>query len=576
MNKFFKSLKRLFEYQPNKPYNFSITEDDSLSNSDERSNDSNSDNTENQNIDPKNIFSKMSDNLDFLKYKYNTLISTDIVIREFSLLAHDTQYNAFVIYIDGMVDSPSINEFVLSPLMIRNRANIFDEKQKKFISEETIDEVKIKKMKHQKESNLTEFIYNSLIPQNSVKKITEFSDVYSGINMGDCVLIVDSIDTAFDIDVKGFKQRSIDSPSNEVVVRGAQEAFVENIRTNTSMIRRIVNNENLVFQTIKVGKITKTQVAIGYINGLANTDLISEVTYRINNLDIDYLISSGQLEQLIQDTPNSLFPQIMATERPDKTTNFLLEGRVIVIVNGSPYALIMPATFTDFLSSPEDLNLKYQFSNLQKIVRLFATILSVLLPGLYIAITNYHQELIPTELLFTVTAARESVPFSTVIEILIMEVSFELIREAGLRVPTPLGTTIGIVGALILGDAAVSATLVSPILIIIVAITGICSFSIPDFSLSFTFRIYRFIYILLGYIAGFLGIGLGIFVQIVIMCNLKSFGSPYVTPFTFSQNKRSISTYFIHPIWKREQNSKFVHAQKKYSQGKISMVWRKK
>ena len=574
MNKFFQFFKKLFEYKPDKPYNFSIGEE-KFDIENEKNNDTNSTNNENQ-ADPKNIFTKVSDNLNFLKYKYNALISTDVIIREFSLLAHNTQYNAFVIYIDGMVDSPSINEFVLSPLMIRNRANVFDEKQKKFISEETVDKVKIKKIKNEKETNLTEFIYNSLIPQNSVTKITEFSDVYSAINMGDCVLIVDSISTAFDIDVKGFKQRSIDTPSNEIVVRGSQEAFVENIRTNTSMIRRIVNNENLVFQTIKVGKITKTQVAIGYIKDIANPDLVSEVNYRINNLDIDYLISSGQLEQLIQDSPDSLFPQILATERPDKTTNYLLEGRVIVIVNGSPYALIMPATFTDFLSSPEDLNLKFQFSNLQKVIRLLAATLSVLLPGLYIAITNYHQELIPTELLFTIAAARESIPFPIVVEILLMEISFELIREAGLRVPNPLGTTIGIVGALILGEAAVSASLVSPVLIIIVAITGICSFSIPDFSLSFTFRIYRFIYIILGYIAGFLGIGLGLFIQLVIMCNLKSFGAPYVTPFALNKNKRSISTYFIPPIWKREQNSEFVHAQKAYSQGKISMVWRKK
>jgi spore germination protein KA len=573
MNKFCNFLKNVFEYKPKNTYSFNLGDENIDINNNSSSN-SNDDPL--KDVEPKSIFTKMSDNLDFLKYKYNALISKDVIIREFSLLAHNIQYKAFVMYIDGMVDSPSINKFILTPLMMRNESNTFDEKQKKFISEETIDNVKIKKIKSEKELHLSDFIYNALIPQNSVEKITEFSDIYNAINMGDCILIVDSIDTAFDIDVKGFKQRSIDTPANEVVVRGSQEAFVENIRTNTSMIRRIVNNENLVFETSTVGKITKTKVAIGYIKNIANPDLVSEVTYRINNLDIDYLISSGQLEQLIQDSPNSLYPQIIATERPDKTTNYLLEGRVIALVNGSPFALIMPGVFTDFLSSPEDLNLKYQFSNLEKIVRLISTFLSVLLPGLYIAITNYHHELIPTELLFTIAAARESIPFPTIVEILIMEISFELIREAGLRVPTPLGTTIGIVGALILGDAAVSATLVSPILIIIVAITGICSFSIPDFSLSFTFRIYRFMYIILGYIAGFLGIGIGIFIQLIFMCNLQSFGTPYITPFVLGKNKRSISSYFVPPIWKRERNSKFINAQKSYSQRKISMVWRKK
>lgn len=536
----------------------------------------NLDNNTTKDVEPQKIFTEIDKNLDFLKYKYNALICNDVIIREFSLLAQNIEYKAFVMYIDGMVDSPVINEFILSPLMIRNRANIFDDKQKKFVSEEKIDNVTLKNFKKSKEKNLVDFIYNSLIPQNSVDKVTDFSDVYSAINMGNCMLFVDSLDTAFNLDVKGFKQRNIDSPSNEVVVRGSQEAFVENIRTNTSMIRRLVNNENLVMETLTVGQITKTQVSIGYIKSLANEDLVAEVRYRINNLSVDYLISSGQLEQLIQDSPESLFPQMVATERPDKVSNYLLEGRVIIIVNGSPYVLVAPGVFVDFITSPEDLNLKYQFSNMQKLIRLIAIFLSLLLPGIYIAITNYHQELIPTELLFTIAAARESVPFPTFVEILLMEISFELIREAGLRVPTPLGSTIGIVGALILGEAAVSASLVSPVLIIIIAITGICSFSIPDFSLNFTFRIYRFIYIILGYVAGFLGISVVLFIQLVIMCKLKSFGSPYITPYILNKNKRSISSYFIPPIWKRERTSVFLHAQKKFSQKKISMVWRKK
>ena len=536
----------------------------------------NLDNNTTKDVEPKKIFTEIDKNLDFLKYKYNALICNDVIIREFSLLAQNIEYKAFVMYIDGMVDSPVINEFILSPLMMRNRANIFDDKQKKFVSEEKIDNVTLKNFKKSKDKNLVDFIYNSLIPQNSVDKVTDFSDVYSAINMGNCMLFVDSLDTAFNLDVKGFKQRNIDSPSNEVVVRGSQEAFVENIRTNTSMIRRLVNNENLVMETLTVGQITKTQVSIGYIKSLANEDLVAEVRYRINNLSVDYLISSGQLEQLIQDSPESLFPQMVATERPDKVSNFLLEGRVIIIVNGSPYVLVAPGVFVDFITSPEDLNLKYQFSNMQKLIRLLAIFLSLLLPGMYIAITNYHQELIPTELLFTIAAARESVPFPTFVEILLMEISFELIREAGLRVPTPLGSTIGIVGALILGEAAVSASLVSPVLIIIIAITGICSFSIPDFSLNFTFRIYRFIYIILGYVAGFLGISVVLFIQLVIMCKLKSFGSPYINPYILNKNKRSISSYFIPPIWKRERTSVFLHAQKKFSQKKISMVWRKK
>ena len=564
MRTFFNTIKSLMQYAPQKKYHFNLQNKECTSNFES------SDTTDSQ-----NVFPNLEKNLDFLKYKYNALICTDIIIREFSLFAKNIKYNAFVIYIDGMSDSNAINNFILQPLMLRNRANTFDKKTKKLVNYKTIEKVKLKKIKTEKKVPLQNTILESLLPQNSIKQLNTFSGILSAINMGDCVLFVDSLDLAFDIDVKGFKQRSIESPSNEIVIRGSQEAFVENIRTNTSILRRLINNENLVLESVTVGKITKTQVAVGYLKDTANDDLVSEVLYRITSLDIDYLISSGQLEQLIQDSPNSVYPQLIATERPDKVANFLLEGRVVILVNGSPYALVAPGTFTDFLTSPEDWNLKFQFANLQKIVRFLATILSMLLPGIYISITTYHQELIPTELLFTITAAREAVPFPTFVDILLMEISFELIREAGLRVPSPLGVTIGIVGTLILGDAAVSASLVSPILIIVVAITAICSYSIPDYSLSFTFRLYRFVYMILGVVAGFLGLGFGIFIQLLLMCNLKSFGIPYLTPFALMKNKRSISSYFVLPMWKRERTSDFLHAKRKVSQRKTSMTWRK-
>ena len=286
------------------------------------------------------------------------------------------------------------------------------------------------------------------------------------------------------------------------------------------------------------------------------------------------LFHLGQLEQLIQDNGNIAFPQIIATERSDKAASHILEGRIAVIVNGSPYVIIMPGVFLDFLSSPEDMNLKHQYSNLLKFVRIFSTIITLLLPGIYIAIINYHTEILPTELLFTIAAARNTVPFPTILEILIMEVSFELLREAGLRVPTPFGSTIGIIGALILGEAAVSANLVSPILIIIVAITGICSFSIPDFSLSFSFRVFRFLYIILGYMCGLLGIGAGLFIQFGILTNLKSFGAPYLAPYAPVLNTKSSSSYFIKPIWKREKRANFLNTKKPESENKISMKWK--
>ena len=293
-----------------------------------------------------------------------------------------------------------------------------------------------------KKFNLEDYIYNSLVPQNSIQKVNNFEDAFSAVNMGDCALFIDTLPIAFDIDVKGFESRSISEPKNEVVVRGSQESFVEKLRTNTSMIRRLISNENLIIENSTVGKVSKTKVAICYIKNIANNDLVAEVKYRINNLNIDNIISSGQLEQLIQDNSLLTFPQIIATERPDKAANHILEGRVVVIVDGTPYCLIMPGIFIDFLSSPEDVNLKFQYANLLKIIRIVAFFITLFLPGIYVAITNYHTELLPTELLFTIAAARNTVPFPVIFEILLMEFSFELIREAGLRVPTPVGPTI--------------------------------------------------------------------------------------------------------------------------------------
>lgn len=508
-----------------------------------------------------NIVTSLSDNITNLKVRYNALINSDIILREFTLNLNGVPYKALLVCIDGMIDSDLVNNFLLRPLM-----------EPKNNSSRTINLNGIKVTKSKK-IDLATHIYNNLVPQNDIEKVDSLDDLISAVNIGDCALLVDTLNVGFVVDVKGYKSREISSPTNEIVIRGSQEAFVENLRTNTSMLRRIINNENLIIEDATVGKVSKTKVAICYLKNVANTELVNEVKYRINNLDIDYVISSGQLEQLIQDKGNVAFPQLIATERSDKTSLHILEGRVVVIVNGSPYALIMPGVFLDFLSSPEDVNLKHQYSNLLKVVRFLAAFITLLLPGVYVAITNYHTELLPTELLFTIAASRNAVPFPTIIEIIVMEISFELIREAGLRVPTPFGSTIGIIGALVLGEAAVSANLVSPILIIIVATTAICSFAIPDFSLSFAFRIFRFVYIILGYLCGLLGIVFGLFIQLAILANLKSFGSPYLAPYVPITNLNGSLSYFVKPIWKRESRADFLNTKRPKQEGKISKKW---
>ena len=567
MNKLFTLIKNTFYPNNEEHYDFILPENSAES---VESNDEVKTDEINSQKDPESVFPSLSVNLDFLKVKYNTLINSDIVVREFTLTARNRQYGAFLIYIDGMVDTKIINDFVLEPLMLRNRANSYDGNETRVVSEAISNNITVRKVK---KFDLVDYIYNSLVPQNAVKKKKSFNDILPDINMGNCLLFVDTIDTAFSIDAKGFKQRGVDSPKNETVIRGAQEAFTEAIRTNTSMIRRFVNNENLVIESLSVGKVTKTKCAVCYMKDIANDDLVAEVKYRLNNLDIDTIISSGQLEQLIEDNSKCSLPQMLSTERPDKAANHILSGRVVVIVNGSPYVLIMPCVFVDFLSSAEDPNLKFQYANLLKFVRLVAFFITLLLPGLYVAITNFHQEIIPTELLFAIVASRESVPFPIIVEILAMEISFELIREASLRVPSPIGTTIGIIGALILGQAAVEASIVSPILIIIIAITGITSFAIPDFYLSFHLRIARFLYIIAGFLAGFLGIGIVLFGHLILLCSLKSFGVSYLAPYVPATSKNN-KAYFMPPFWSREKRPDFLNSKRPRKQERVSMKWK--
>lgn len=516
------------------------------------------------------IFPTLSVNIEYLKTKYNLLINSDIKIRKFALPIQNKKVVAALLYIDGMVDETTITNSVLQPLLLKNSITMQEQQD----INKSSGRISVKSSKTPK-INLENFIYNGLIPHNSISKETEFENVIMKVNAGFCALFVDTIGTAFCVETKGFKGRSVSEPITENIVRGSQEAFVESLRTNTSMLRKIINNEHLVIEEIEVGKISRTKVAICYIENIANDDLVAEAKYRINSLKIDYLLSSGQLEQFIKDNPQNTFPQTIATERPDRVSTYLLNGRVAIIVNGTPFVLVVPATFIDFLTSGEDRNLNYHFANFLKFIRMIALFFAIFLPGIYVAITNYHQELIPSELLFAIANAREAIPFPVIFEIVIMEISFELIREAGLRVSSSFSTTIGIIGALILGDAAVSASIVSPILIIVVAFTGICGFAIPDFSLTSSIRIFRFAYIILGFLAGFLGIAFGFFIHFLLLTNLTSFGVSYFAPYIPFENLNKNNGYIMKPVWKRERRSQFLNTKRPEAANKISMDWRK-
>lgn len=416
----------IFKYKEKEEYNFILS--DVPNNINEEEFNSNND-------DETLVYQSIDENLNYLKIKYNMLINSDIKTRKFEIDISKQKFSAFILYIDGMVEDSAINDFIMKPLLLKNSIKMDDKKQH---TNQILNTVKHKYTKF----NLENFLYSSLIPQNSVSKEKNFSDIITKVNAGFCALFVESLNIALCIETKGFKGRSVDQPVTESVVQGSHEGFVENIRTNTSMLRKIINNENLIIEETTVGKISKTKVAICYIKNITNDDLVAEAKYRINNLDIDYLLSSGQLIQFIKDSPKMAFPQTISTERPDKTSQYLLLGRIAILINGSPFSVILPACLIDFLTSPEDSNLNYHYANFLKILRSIALISALLVPGLYIAITMYHYELIPSELLFAIVAAREAIPFPILFEIIIMEASFELIQEASIRVPSSFSTTV--------------------------------------------------------------------------------------------------------------------------------------
>lgn len=497
-----------------------------------------------------NISKKISENLDYIKKVYSIPTNGDIVLREFDITVKDRTISAFAIFIDGMTDRMVINHAILQPLMMLSNLDIKGNP-----------------------NELVEYIKKHLLPQSQLNISDTYEKVISEVNFGGCAVFIDGLGVAFTADVKGWEHRSVERPNTELVIRGPQEGFTEVLRVNTALVRKILKDEDLIVENVEIGRRSKTPCSMLYIKDIANEKLVNEVRRRLKSIKIDYLQDSGELEQLIEDSTILHTPQIIDTERPDRVASMLAEGKVAVIVSGSPFALVMPTTATELFRSAEDSYVRFPYANFLKIIRIIGLFLTLLLPGFYIATINYHVEMLPTDLLLAIEASRERVPFPSIVEMLILEVSFELIREAGVRIPGPIGPTLGIIGALILGQAAVAANIVSPILIIIVAVTGIGSFSVPSFSLAFSLRILRFGYILLGTIAGFLGLTTGLFVHLITLVNAKSFGVPFMAPMGPKTSDRYTHELTRAPVWKQERRPDFLNPKDIRKQPPISREW---
>lgn len=437
--------------------------------------------------------------------------SGDLIIREFEM-GKPFSHKVATLYFNGLTDKGLMGDLVIDKLMADR--NVVENEE----GDWTPDQV-------------GQYVRDHLLTTTHVEVAIDVKNLLSFLLTGHTIVLIDGWKQAFACASQGGELRSIQEPTAENSVRGPKESFTESLITNTSLIRRRIKSPNVWLETRKLGKITQTVIGVMYINGIVNEKLINEVRERLDKIDVDEIQGSNTIEEWIADDILTPWPTIMVTERPDVVCGNLLEGRIAIFVDGTPIPLIVPTTWNQFFQTAEDYYLRWNISIFLRFIRIISFLITLLGPSLFIAFLSFHPELIPTPLLINLAAQRQAIPFPVIIEALLMELTFEVLREAGVRMPRPVGQAVSIVGALVLGEAAVSAGIVSSAMVIVVAATAIASFTIPHYSMTDAVRLLRFIMMLLASTFGLYGIGLGVILLVSHTASLRSFGIPYLAPF---------------------------------------------
>lgn len=446
----------------------------------------------------------LESSIDFIKGLIG--MNDDFVMRRFHVFG---DHPAAMFYIANMVDQTSINMHVLKPLMY-----VPPYLEGKPVESERLMDVLINESLY----------YSSGDQENRLAALVE------GILKGNTVVLIDGLDQGLLINTRSIEKRSIDTPATEQVIRGPREGFIELLGTNISLVRYRLQSSDLRIKATEIGRRTKSKVAVCYMEGIANPDLVKEVDKRLAKIDIDAVLDSGYIEQYIEDNHYSPFPQVQHTERPDKVAANLLEGRVAILVDGSPMALVVPTVFNQFYQTVEDYTERFLLMSALRLARLIALMFSLVFPSLYVAIISFNPELIPTEFAVAVAGGRAGVPFPAIIEVLAIEISMEVLREATIRLPQQVGGALSIVGVLVVGQAAVAAGFASPITVVIIALTTIGSFATPAYNAALALRLLRFPLIIMAGIFGLYGVMIGLILIANHLLSLKSFGVPYMSP----------------------------------------------
>lgn len=433
---------------------------------------------------------------------------SDAVTKEFKFGQPSTR--GLMLFIDGMTDKKEVETNLLKPLLL---------------------ELNMQAQGGDLDGpDILSFVQNNVLPLADLKPMETLQEVCHHITSGDTVFLIDGCTSGLAAGTRSWQGRQIQSPENETVVFGPKEGFSETLRFNTALLRRRIKSTNLKIESLVLGRISKTDVVVCYIDNIAPPELVAEIKKRLESIDIDAVLDTGYLAELIADNKWTIFTQTEHTEKPDRVCGAMLEGRVCIMADGTPMALVVPIAFPEYMISPEDYYIHFIPASLFRMLRFAAFFIALLAPSLYVAIITYHHEMIPTPLLLTIAATRQGVPFPAFVEALLLDATFELLREAGLRLPRAVGPAVSIVGALIIGDAAVRAGLVSTPMVVIVAFTGIASFVNPSYNAGIIVRIARFGFLFAAGALGFLGIIIGLILMALRMASLSSFGLPYLAP----------------------------------------------
>ena len=411
---------------------------------------------------------------------------------------------------------------------------------------------------------IQDFIRNNSLGIADVKKIPDMEAAFGALLAGNAVFFMDGCNQAMKIASKGYPNMGVSGVETEKVLRGSREGFSDAVKVNSALVRKRIRDTRLKVEERTVGIRSQTMVQILYIEDLVREDLLEEVKNRLEEYEIDGILDSGMLEQLTEETRYSPFPQYQTTERPDRAAQELLNGKIVVICDNSPYALILPSSFNGFMESSEDWYHHFEMASFLRMLRYLALLTATLLPGLYLAVIRFHTQILPANLILSFAEAREGVPFSSVAELIFLELAFELIREAGVRIPGSLGSTIGIVGGLIVGQAAVTANLVSPIVVMIVALTALGGMALPNEEFASAFRLLKYLFLFLGGYLGIFGIVLGIYMTVAHLAGLLSFGMPYLMPFVKKEDGGGTGEGILRlPFRKRKKRPVYARQEEK-------------